>query len=168
MLFEKRNLLEFLEEVDGKLEKKVSVVAVGGTAMTLLDIKKSTIDIDFMVASGEAEFREALSSVPHGYRIDIFPEGIVFSQKLPDDYDRKIILIKEFRNMMLYALHPIDIIVTKIGRLDERDIQDIKDCIRKFGIKKQEIRKRAKLVEYIGKEENYETNLNFVLKNIIK
>lgn len=169
MQFDKKNLLEFLEEVNGYLEKSIDIIAAGGTAMTLLDIKSSTIDIDFIISSvDEKELRKALGAIPHGYRIDIFTDGMVFSQKLPADYSKKSILIKRFGKIRLYALQPVDIIVTKIGRLNERDIQDIKDCIRKFRIKKEEIKKRAGTVEYVGKEENYKINLKYVLENVVK
>lgn len=36
-----------LSSVDEELERRIVLVAVGGTAMTLLDLKPSTIDIDF-------------------------------------------------------------------------------------------------------------------------
>ncbi|MBA3750694.1 MAG: hypothetical protein H0X03_07395, partial [Nitrosopumilus sp.] len=44
---DKKSLLDFLSEMDSKFKKKITLVAAGGTAMTLLDIKTSTIDIDF-------------------------------------------------------------------------------------------------------------------------
>jgi len=37
----KNDLLLWLKEVDSKLEKKIVLVAVGGTAMTLLGLKPS-------------------------------------------------------------------------------------------------------------------------------
>ncbi len=167
MQLEKKSLLEFLKEVDSHLRKRIDLVAAGGTAMTLLDIKQSTIDIDFIVAGSDfLDLKRALNSVPHGYRIDIFRDGFVFSQKLPEDYIQKSILIRKFKSIRLYALHPLDIIVTKIGRLNERDTEDIKDCIRKFNIRKAEIKKRAKMVEYVGQRQNYETNLSHVLKSL--
>ncbi len=69
------------------------------------------------------------------------------------------------KNMTLKALSPIDIVVTKIGRLNQRDKEDIEMCIRKFKITKNQVIKRAKEVEYVGREENYEINLEHVLKN---
>jgi hypothetical protein len=169
MHFEKKNLVEFLEEVDRCLEKNIDIVAAGGTAMTLLDIKSSTIDIDFIVNSSDLEdFRKALNSIPHGYRIDLFKDGFVFSQKLPEDYAEKSIAIKKLRRIRLYALNPLDIIVSKIGRLNERDMQDIRDCIRKFRITKEEIENRANKTEYVGREENYKINLRYVLENLAR
>lgn len=167
MQFEKKPLMEFLEEVDKNLDKDIDLVAVGGTAMTLLDLKPSTIDIDFNLSSEDAEaFRQALKTIPHGYRIDIFENGNIFSQQLPEGFEKGCIPVRRFMRINLLALHPVDIVAAKIGRLDERDIQDIEACIRGFGLTREQIRKRASMVKYAGKEENYKYNLEYVLKNL--
>jgi hypothetical protein len=165
MRFEKGTLMGFLKRIDKELGRRIKLIAVGGTAMTLLDLKPSTIDVDFDLKNENAEELEsALKAIPHGFKIDIFREGMIFSQQLPEDHFKKSILIKTgFKNIMLYALHPLDIVVTKIGRLNERDLQDIKACIEKFGLTKEQIEKRAEHVEYVGREENYTTNLRHVL-----
>ncbi|MBL7160819.1 MAG: hypothetical protein ISS93_03150 [Candidatus Aenigmarchaeota archaeon] len=170
MVISKANLLAFLKELDNDLSKKINLIAVGGTAMTLLGLKNSTIDIDFdMSMEDMEEFRKTLQAIPHGFRIDIFLDGMVFSQQLPDDYSEKSIPIDSgLKNIGLSALHPLDIVVTKIGRLDERDIEDIEACIKGFSLLKEDIRKRAQNVEYVGREENYMINLQHVLKKIFK
>lgn len=45
----KSALLGFLQEVDKELERAITLIAVGGTALTLLDAKTSTIDADFTI-----------------------------------------------------------------------------------------------------------------------
>jgi hypothetical protein len=45
----KSALIDLLEVLNEDLTKKITLVAVGGTAMTLLDLKDSTIDIDFTI-----------------------------------------------------------------------------------------------------------------------
>jgi hypothetical protein len=163
----KKPLLSLLKELDSNLFKKISVFAVGGTGMTLLNLKASTKDIDFNLDSADLEyFKEALSKIEHGFDIDIFVNGCIFSQQLPEDYKQKSIIIEEkFKNIDLYSIHPLDIVVTKIGRFNDRDEEDIIDCIKKYDLKKEEIRKRAEQVIYVGKEENYLYNLSFILKN---
>ena len=166
MQFDKSMLMGFLGRVDKELRRSIILIAVGGTAMTMLGLKPSTIDIDFdMTAEDAEELERALKSIPHGFRIDMFRDGMIFSQQLPDDHFSKSIPIKtELKNIEFHALHPVDIVVTKIGRLDERDLDDIAACIEKFGLTKQEIEERAKLVTYVGKEENYRINLRHILK----
>jgi hypothetical protein len=50
---DKRALLDYLEVINEGLTKKITLVAAGGTAMTLLDLKPSTIDIDFTIPSSD-------------------------------------------------------------------------------------------------------------------
>ena len=163
-MVDKSELLDFLEILDKNLERPIEIIAVGGTAMTLLGIKTSTIDIDFEVKPEDFPVLKTALNIPHGYRIDVFTNGLIFSQQLPGDYREKSISIKNFKNIRLLALHPIDIVVTKIGRLNERDKEDIKSCIKKFGLTKKQIKERAQKVEYAGKEELYEDSLEHVIK----
>ena len=166
MTINKTELLGFLEEVNKIIGKPVTLTAVGGTAMTLLDLKASTIDIDFDLSAEDVDiFRKAVKSLPPGHRIDIFTEGMIFSQQLPSDYLEKCIPVKtKFVNIRLLALHPADIVVTKIGRMNERDVEDIKSCVKKFKLVKKDVEKRALQVVYVGREENYRINLSYALK----
>lgn len=167
MSLSKQQLLDFLEELDKKLEREITVVAVGGTAMTLHNIKASTIDVDFTIPAEDfSEFHRVLDLVPHGFKVDIWNNGMVFSQDLPEDYLEKSKPVRtKMKSMKLKTLDPLDIIVTKIGRLNERDKEDIATCIKKFKITKTHIKKRAKQVIYTGREENYEINLNHIMRN---
>ena len=164
---DKSALLEFLEVFNSDLTKKVTLVATGGTAMTLFDLKPSTIDIDFTIPSSDLpEFERALKSNPPGFKVDRWADGYVFCQSLPSDYLDKSIKIKEYSHILLKALHPVDIVVTKIGRLNQRDIQDIETCIREFKISKDDITARAALVSptYVPREEDYLYHLDWVIK----
>jgi len=164
---DKNALLEFLEVLNDDLTKKVTVVAAGGTAMTLLDLKPSTIDIDFTIPSSDLpEFERALKGNPPGFKIDRWADGYVFCQSLPSDYLDKSIKIREYSHILLKALNPVDIVVTKIGRLNQKDIQDIGTCIRGFKISKNDITARAALVSptYVPREEDYLYHLDLVIK----
>jgi peroxiredoxin family protein len=46
---DKQALLEVMEQWNHFMKRKVHLVACGGTAMTLLGVKASTKDVDFMV-----------------------------------------------------------------------------------------------------------------------
>jgi hypothetical protein len=176
----KSELFRFLKVMDKEsrkptkrkpTNKPTNITAVGGTAMTLLDLKTSTIDIDFDFRNDKDRkgFKKTLEGIPHGFKIDSFVGGFIFSQQLPKDYFEKSIRIPHrFKNIRLYALHPLDIVLSKIGRLDERDREDIKSCIEEYKLKKSQIRKRAKLVKYVGHEESYQINLQYVLKNFFR
>jgi hypothetical protein len=163
---DKSALLDFLEVLNEDLARKITLVAAGGTAMTLLDLKPSTIDIDFTIPSSDLpEFERALKNNPPGFKVDRWTDGYVFCQSLPDDYLEKSRKIKEYSHILLKALYPLDIVVTKIGRLNPRDIQDIEACIKAFKISKDQIKARAALVSptYVPREEDYLYNLNWVI-----
>jgi len=164
MPLDKSRLLDFLAVLDVELNRKITVVAVGGTAMTLLDLKPSTVDIDFTVPSTDYDdFNKALANLSHGFKVDVYIDGMIFSQALPDDYLEKSIEIVTLKHIHLRALHPVDIVATKIGRLNERDLQDIKVCVQKFKLSKTQVQERANQVQYVGREENYNYNLRYVL-----
>jgi len=167
MPLDKSRLLDFLAVLDVELNRKITVVAVGGTAMTLLDLKPSTIDIDFTVLNADYDdFNKALANLSHGFKVDVYIDGMIFSQALPDDYLEKSVPITSFQHINLKALHPVDIVVTKIGRLDQRDIQDIEACVKKSKLSKTQVEERANQVQYVGREENYKYNLQYVLKEM--
>lgn len=159
-------LLDFLGEIDKELTHKIVVVAVGGTAMTLLNAKSSTIDVDFTIPSAYfGYFQHAKDIVQPGFKVDLFHDGAVFVNMLPEDYMKRSTLIKtRLKNIELRALHPVDIIITKIGRLDGRDEQDIESCIKKFKIKKSQIVKRASQMGSATEDEVFQNNLQIVLK----
>ncbi len=52
----KQTLTDLLGQWNAFLRRKVHLVACGGTALTLMDIKPSTKDVDFMVPV-ETEYR---------------------------------------------------------------------------------------------------------------
>ncbi|HTY75073.1 MAG TPA: DUF6036 family nucleotidyltransferase [Candidatus Nanoarchaeia archaeon] len=165
---DKKALYDFLEIINESLSKKITLVAAGGTAMTLLDLKPSTIDIDFTLPSSDSEeFEKALKSNPSGFKIDRWTDGYIFCQALPNDYLEKSIKIREFSQISLRALQPVDIIATKIGRLNSRDIQDIETIIKVCNVQKAEIKDRALQVSptYVPKEEDYLYHLDWVVKH---
>ena len=167
----KSALFDLLEVLNEDLSKKITLVAVGGTAMTLLDLKDSTLDIDFTIPGcDKTEFEQVLKNNPPGYKVDRWSDGYLFCQFLPDDYLEKSIKIKEFSKISLRALQPVDIIATKIGRLKESDVQDIELCIKKTNVSEAEIRERALLVlpTYVGPEGAYQYHLNLVIKMFFK
>lgn len=159
-------LLDFLEQIDIELSTKISLVAVGGTAMTLLGGKPSTRDVDFTIPSESFDvFKRTMEGIPHGFEVQCWSNGLVFSNILPDDYLKRSKPIKtKMKNISLFALHPVDIVVTKIGRLNSRDIEDIKTCIRKFRLKKEDIIQRATEIDIVGNEESYKINLDAVIR----
>ena len=168
MPLDARELLEFLAEVERSLDVQVELVAAGGTALTLLGVKPSTLDVDFTGPKASIKaFQAALKDTPHGFKVDLWTDGQVFSQFLPQDYLAKSRRIKRIGRISLRALSPLDIIVTKAGRLDARDEEDIRDCARRFKVTKAAVTARAAKVEYAGREETYRERISYVVDKLI-
>ncbi len=159
-------LSRFLGELDKELTRDITLIAVGGTALTLLDAKPSTIDVDFALPNDDYdEFQRVLKQVPHGFTVHCFHDGMIFTQDLPEDYLENASTVRtKMKHIELKALDPIDIVVTKIGRLNDSDMEDIESCIKKFGLTRGQVEDRAAKVVYIGREENYRINLKHVLE----
>jgi hypothetical protein len=170
MSVDNARLLEFMAEIDREVRRRIALVAAGGTAMTLLGLKPSTIDVDFTGRSDEIdEFEEALRQVPHGFTVHCWRDGVIFSQMLPDDYVEKSVGIDaDLGKIDLRALQPVDVVVTKIGRLDDRDFDDIEACIRGCNLTEVQVTRRAERVEYVGRAENYRINLDAVVARFFR
>ncbi|MDP8299599.1 MAG: hypothetical protein P9L88_06845 [Candidatus Tantalella remota] len=136
----KTGLLERLGIWNGFLKRKVHLIACGGTALTLLDVKTSTKDIDLLVpvieesvyliktlkdlryktSSGAGWARDA------GFIFDIFPGKRVHTTELlesPLDNGNNI-PVKEFTHIYLGVLNYYDIIISKLFRGTTVDFED--------------------------------------------
>ncbi len=140
---DKNQLLESLGEWNRFLKRKVHMIACGGTAMTLLGVKESTKDVDFMVP----EIREydyltkqldALGYKPVGgygwkldgeiFQFDIFRGNNIHTTELlesPLKIGRHTIL-KEYSRLYIGILNTYDLIASKLMR--GTDV-DFKDCL---------------------------------------
>ncbi len=164
-MIDKNDLLSWLAGKDKLLEGEVTLVAVGGTAMTLLGLKSSTIDIDFCLRKADKKmFEKVINKKDKQWKIDLFVDGYIFSEQLPADYLSKSKEIKRMEHIVLKALDPIDIIITKAARLNARDEEDIAALI-PFVQKKDLLNRFEKVVfTYAGKEEEYRYHFEIILK----
>src|SRR3989344_5357194 len=124
------------------------MVAVGGTAMVLMGLKESTKDVDFCISDkkGFEIFRNA--NIKSDFKVDLFHSGYIFCLQLPDDYIRRARSFNTgLKKINLKILSPLDLVVTKASRLNPRDIDDIKEVVRKKKIKKEELLARFGIVK---------------------
>lgn len=134
-------LLETLENWENLMNFRVKLIACGGTALTLLNIKESTKDIDFLVPDvPEYErvmrFLKRIGYVEKGgglghpddpnFLYQFWSGSRVFTTELLDSplMEGKHIFIKKWRHIYLGALNLIDLIITKIFRGTSVDIDD--------------------------------------------
>ena len=126
---------------------RVELVACGGTALTLLNLKESTKDVDFIVPVVNQyerliKFLKAIGYTEKGggwahpddplFLYQLWPGSRVFTTDLLDSplEKEKHIPIKEWRHIYLGALNLLDLIITKVFRGTSVDMDD---CITVFG-----------------------------------
>lgn len=160
------DLLAWLKQIDKKLTKKMIITAVGGTALTLLGLKPSTRDVDFCIQSKDLAIFKRLTKNAK-FKVDIFTDGFIFSEQLPDDYmEKSRKTSNDLKNISLRTLSPVDIILTKAARYNERDEEDIATITKANKINKRELVKRFNDIvsTYAGSEEDYKHQFNLILK----
>jgi hypothetical protein len=114
--------------------------ALGGTALTILHIKRSTLDIDINIDSN-AEYTyickifeqigfEKTGGIrwltQEGLAFDLFYGSNILGTTLLPDCLGEAKFIQSFGNIELYTLSLYDIIISKLARGDSRDFDDIK------------------------------------------
>ena len=135
-----KELYELLESISKYIERKINMYSLGGTALTILGIKPSTLDIDIDIESQKdykyiCEIFERIGfkkigsirwQAQEGLFFDLFRGSNILGTDLLRDYTNKSKFIKSFGNIELYTLSLYDIIITKLARGDPRDFIDIK------------------------------------------
>jgi len=149
---DKESLFNVIRGWDTFLKKRIHLIACGGTALTLLGIKASTKDIDLMVPNLDEydyliKILKQLGYKPTsgwGWRrqdefiFDLFPGKRIHTTELlesPLNKDNHI-LIKELTYIYLGALNYYDIIISKLFRATQTDIDD---CLSLLKVKGKEI-----------------------------
>lgn len=137
---DKSELLNTLSIWNRYLKRRVHLIACGGTALTLLNLKESTIDIDLLIPNlHEYEYLlKALIDLGYeqktgtgwqkdrGFRFDLFPGNKIFITELlesPLDEGNHI-LCKEFSSIYLGILNYYDLIISKLFRFTPVDRED--------------------------------------------
>jgi hypothetical protein len=164
----KEELLELMRKIDRSIpiENAMTLVGAGDTAMALLGLKAPTAHLDFTGNAWDiSEFNRACVAIPmQGFQVHTWPDGLVFGNQLPDDYLKSSFEINAgLTRIYLRALHPLDIVVTRIDRLRESDMRYVRACIKQFKLSKNQISKRARSLSRVGNESKFESNLGFVL-----
>jgi len=138
---------------------KIHLIACGGTALTLLGYKPSTKDVDFLVPV-EKEYKKLVTFLKdagykqvtgHGWqredekiRYDLFCGNIVFMTELLDSPlkagGHKV--FREFNNLYLGILNSLDLIITKLARGTDVDIQDCLSILRNEEVDLEKLKER--------------------------
>lgn len=176
---DKEQLLESLGGWNRYLKKKVHLIACGGTAMTLLGVKASTKDVDFMVPEPQehAHLIKTLKSLDYkpasgnGWKrdgemfvYDLFCGKRIHTTELlesPLEPGRHQFLF-EWTRMYVGVLNEYDLISSKIFRGTSVDIED---CIMLLRAHRDKIEMKIFLDHY-RELASYDISEEKILKNL--
>lgn len=166
--------------------EKIHLIACGGTALTLLGCKESTKDLDFLVPN-ENEYRQLVKFLQgagygpvtqYGWQrpgetiiFDLYPGKKVYSTELltsplEEGGNRKI---REWKKIYLGALNPIDLIISKMFRGTEADIEDSLALLKREKVDLKELERRYReTAQYETGEEKVLKNLDLLLSRLKK
>ena len=184
---DKEGLFDIIRTWDSFLKKKVHLITRGGTALTLLGIKASTKDIDFIVPE-LSEYKYLLNILQQiGYKsktgtgwarddnfiFDLFIGNRVHTTELLDSpLDKeKHILLKEFSYIYLGILNYYDLIISKLFRGTGADMED---CLSLMKSKAREIdlnfliKRFRETASYDISEDKVNKNLDYFLEMLKK
>lgn len=138
---DKHSLLELLNLWNKFLKRKVHLIACGGTALTLQDIKSSTKDVDFLIPE-ESEYKYLIKTIEQlgyelktgfgwqkpgdVYRFDLYPGKRIHTTELLESplKEGNHILVKELEYLSVGVLNPYDLIISKLFRGSTVDFED--------------------------------------------
>ena len=138
-----QELFELLGSLSKYVEENIKMYALGGTALTILGIKPSTLDIDINIHSNKeylllCKIFEQIGFKKIGTIRWLTQEGLAFdlftgsnflgTQLLPDCLEKSK-FVQSFGKIELYTLSLEDIIISKLARGDTRDFIDIKKIL---------------------------------------
>ena len=170
------DLLDTLENWDSLMNFRIRLIACGGTALTLLNIKESTKDIDFIVPVKNEydklmKFLKALNYRYKGnglaheddpnFMYQFWCGNRVFTIDLLESplMENNHILINRWSHIYLGALNLTDLIITKMFRGTPVDRED---CVAAFATGQV---KAENLLERYSEAARYDLNPEKVLQN---
>lgn len=183
----KQGLLENMSMWNGFLKRKVRLIACGGTALTLIGVKDSTKDIDFIIPI-EKEYDYLINTLKNlGYKntsgvgwsreeeftFDLFRGNKVHTTELLESPLEKgnNILLKEFTYIYVGILNYYDIIISKLFRGTGVDFDDCLDLIKfkREDINLEMLKERfLETSSYEIAQDRVNKNLNSFLRLIMK
>jgi hypothetical protein len=143
---DKTTLLNILARWDRFIKRKVHIIACGGTALTLLNVKASTKDIDLLIPDPN-EYKYLLATLvdlgykqetgtgwrkDQGFVFDLFVSKTIFTTELLESplQAGNRIPYKDFSSIRLSILNYYDLIITKLFRSAPVDVDDCLTLIR--------------------------------------
>jgi len=175
----KQTLTELLGQWNSFLRRKVHLVACGGTALTLMDIKPSTKDVDFIVPIKQ-EYQYLIKTLKDlGYKqqtgsgwhkngnlfvFDLFMGQRIHTTDLLESPLEKgnHTLFKEFSHLYIGILNPYDLIASKLFR---GTAVDFEDCLMLMRSHKESI-DLPRVEQHVKELASYDISENQIIGNL--
>jgi hypothetical protein len=184
---DKTTLLSTLSTWARFLKREVRVIACGGTALTLMNIKASTKDIDLLIPEPK-EYTYLVNRLidlgyerktgtgwqrGQGFIFDLYIGKTIFTTELLESplKDGNYIPFKDFSSIRLSILNYYALIITKLFRFSSVDIDDFLSLIKeKSGeIDIEKLKSRFhKTSSYDISDEKNRKNFNYFYKIVTK
>lgn len=122
----------FFMEIDAALDAPIFLNCIGGFALTIhYGMPRATADVDLIEVPAAAYAGPLITLGGEGgplyrkYKLYIDPVTIAF---FPENYEQRLteIFAGAFKNLRIRILDPYDIALTKLGRNNQKDRDDIR------------------------------------------
>jgi len=90
----------------------------------------------------------------------------VFMVTLPADCVERSKLVRRMEQIELRHVDPVDLIVSKLGRYDDRDQEDIQATVRAYKVTASQVRGRAGKATYAGNEDAFAHHLDLLVRSM--
>lgn len=165
--YSRKTIEDLVKNIDKRINKKVEIIAIGGTALTLLNTKIYTGDVDLCYGNlyPPDEIAQIITDAikEEGVdKIDLFKELEMSLLNIPD-FAKRAIPIPELssEHLSFKIMHPEDIILHKLYRQEPRDIVDV---IRLLDSDKVNLRSLQKRFHEIVKNQDWDVRKEFIPK----
>ena len=144
----KEDLIELLEKIGYTLSKPVKIYILGGAALTLRDIKESTIDVDIIVENEdnynvlvdalyrlgfyrESELRYKNPALDEHIDIDA---GKFIKLRFYSEFKKDVEFLGSYGNLTAFLLSNESIIIYKSITERRKDVEDIMSILRRANV----------------------------------
>lgn len=151
MVNTKEKVTRFFEVLDERMDSKVEILILGGTALTMLDYKEYSLDVDVII----------LSCPDTGKFVDLYVEiakelGVEIGHEPFSDFDTSLLIFKDYvkkseeflelklKNIKIRTMAIEDIIISKFWRRSDKDIKDIERLLELRKVSSAQMRIRYK------------------------
>ena len=134
-----KNVLALLKEFKQKKGRKVELILLGGLALHHYGMKgRATIDVDAEVKGDLQALMSFFQSkgIPSDLGEDISRWSLV---SLPEGYRKRSLTIYKDHALCVKVLHPVDLVISKLRRFTDEDIEDALFVAKKFNVSAKQL-----------------------------